>query len=119
MPTISPKMVSFLRQNWIVVSILLVACAVAIWIGANVVLDFIYFNDPRHQDEILKGWMTPRYIVMSYDLPRGVVMDMLDIGSEDKHGMRLRDVAQNMGVTLEELTQIVRDGAAKYRAAGS
>ena len=107
---------SFARQNRIILSILLVAVCAMMWFSVNAVLNIIYFNDPRHQDEALKGWMTPRYVVMSYDLPRPLVLDLLNLTRETEGRRRLHDIATEMGVSLDELTQIVRSAAEEHRA---
>lgn len=49
----------------------------------------IYFNDPKHQDEVLKDWMTPRYIVLLYELHREIVASSLGL-NEDDRGKHLR-----------------------------
>ena len=57
--------------------------------------------------------MTPRYVVMSYDLSRPMVLELLQL--EPGERTKMRDVAAGMGLTLDELTQIVRDAATRYR----
>jgi hypothetical protein len=114
-----PTLWMFVRKNRLVVSVLVIATCALIWFGANMISNFLYFNDPRHQDLALKGWMTPKYIVLSYDLPRQNVADILGITSKDQRGTPMRDIAEGMGVTLDELTEIVRAAAAEYRSNGS
>lgn len=91
-----------------------ISCVAALWFAASAVLDLIYFNDPKHRDEALKGWMTPRYVVMSYDLPRGVVADALGL-VEGEGRVRLKRLAEDQGLTLDALTEQVRAAAATYR----
>ena len=112
---LSPKLRHFLQKNWIVVAVLAATAFALLWFGFNIVSDFLYFNDPRHQDIALKGWMTPRYVVMSYDLPRGVVADVLGLTGPAQRGIVMRDIALQMGISLDALTQVVRDAAATYR----
>jgi hypothetical protein len=33
----------------------------------------VYWNDPRHQDQPLAAWMTPRYVAQSYNIPPEVI----------------------------------------------
>jgi len=106
---------AFVRRNWPIVAVFTVALATGLWFAVSVGLNLLYFNDPRHQDVDLKPWMTPRYVVMSYDLPRGVVADVLDLSEEDQRGERLDVVANRLGITLDELTERVRDAAEDYR----
>lgn len=75
----------------------------------------IYFNDPRHQNADLRPWMTPRYVSLSYDLPREVVLDVLQIDPEGDSPKRLDRIARQNGVTLTELTQQIQTKADAYR----
>lgn len=78
-------------------------------------MDIIYFNDPRHQDQALKGWITPRYVSMSYELPKRVVDDVLGLERDEGRGKRLSDIAASLGVDLDELTQMVQAAAEDHR----
>jgi hypothetical protein len=108
---------AFLRQNWKLVTVLLAALLVAAFLAGRVVMDFIYFNDPRNVDVDLKPWMTPFFVVQTYDLPRPVVFEILQLDPEADRGLRLRHVADRQGVTIAELTERVRTAAEAYREA--
>lgn len=111
-----PHFKSFLRDNWIVAGLFVLSLVAIVWFTASSIGEFLYFNDPANKDVALKGWMTPKYIVLTYDLPRPLVADMLGLTSMDQRGTPMRDVATEMGVTLDELTDIVRAAAAAHRA---
>ena len=113
---ISPRLAGFLRQNWLLVSVTVAVVIAVGWFGVQFLLDFLYFNDPRNVDGALKGWMTPRYIVLTYDLPRPFVRDLLELSAEGQGGIRLAIIAENLGLTFDELTTRVREAAAQYRA---
>lgn len=110
---------AFARQNWLPLSVLLIACFAVIWFGGRMALDVIYFHDPRHQDVALRNWMTPRYVVMSYDLPRPVVLNLMNLTPATEPGKSMKDISAQMGVSLDELTQRVRAAAADYRSGQS
>ncbi|PWQ95577.1 hypothetical protein [Leucothrix pacifica] len=74
----------------------------------------LFFNDPRHQNVDLQPWVTPRYIGLSYDLPRPVVMEILEIEEGSKFPKRLDRLANKLDITLEELTEKVRAAKADY-----
>jgi hypothetical protein len=108
---------SFVRQNWLLVSVFVLASVLALWFAAQVIMDFLYFNDPNNVDVDLKPWMSPRFIVLTYDLPRPLVFDILLLDENTGSGQRLKHVAEDLGLTLDELTTQVRAAAQDYRAA--
>ena len=87
----------------------------AIILSSTMLADAIYFNDPSHKDIQLEGWMTPRYICLSYGLPRGVVFDLLDVDEDSPGPRRVDHLAENIGVSLDELTEMMRVAAVAYR----
>lgn len=106
---------AFARKHWLAMAVFSAATLTCVWFAASFVLDLIYFNDPRHQDEALRAWMTPRYIVMSYDLPRPIVAEVLDL-PPDGSRLKMDTIAADLGLTLDELTERVRAAAELYRA---
>ena len=59
--------------------------------------------------------MTPRYVALSYDLPRPVMMELLELEESSIGPRRLDRIAQNIGISLDELTERVRLAAIKHR----
>ncbi|MCP1169090.1 hypothetical protein [Limimaricola litoreus] len=113
----SRRLTSFLRRNRGPLALLLLAGAVAVWLAFRMVADFLYFHDPAHRDVELRGWMTPRYVVETYDLPPSLVSELLDLPAQGPRRRRMRRIAADLGLTLEELTDRVRAAAAEYRQA--
>lgn len=109
-------LVKFAKANWPALIVLGVSTLAALWFAAGFVLNVIYFNDPKHQDADLKPWMTPRYVVMSYDLPRHIVADVLDLPPSGPGSLKLGTIANDMGLSLNELTIRVREAAVAFRA---
>lgn len=93
----------------------LASIAAVITLSSTLLADAIYFNDPRHKDVDLEAWMTPRYVGMSYGLPRNVIDDIFGIKENSGRPRRLDRQASKMGLSLDELTNVVRIAAAKYR----
>lgn len=110
-----PKLKKFLRVHWLPVGGFVLFSTLAVWFGFTFMADAIYFNDPKHKDEELKAWMTPRYIVMSYELPREVVFEVLELSGEPGPGWRMSSVAAAQDMTLDELAAKVREAAKTYR----
>ncbi|UWQ19868.1 hypothetical protein [Jannaschia sp. M317] len=90
---------------------------VAGYFGFNAIGAAIYWNDPRHQDQPLAPWMTPRYVAQSYDIPPDVLGPALFFEPGDPpRRRRLEDIAAANGVTLADLQQRVLEATAAHRA---
>ena len=64
----------------------------------------IYWMDPAHQHQPLAGWMTPRYVAQSYDLPREAVLEALYLSADaTPRRISLDTIAAQNGVTLADL----------------
>ena len=109
------QVVAFVRENWILLSVFLLAVVFGLFMASRLFLDFLYFNDPQNVDVDLKPWMTPRFVVLTYDLPRPFVFELLSLDPEEGSGLRLRRIAERDGITMEELTTRVREAAEQYR----
>lgn len=99
---------------------LLTFCAifcVAGYFGFNAIVAAIYWNDPRHRDQPLAAWMTPRYVAQSYDIPPDVLGPALFFQPDDPpRRRRLEHIAAANGVTLRVLQQRVTEATAAFRA---
>lgn len=90
---------------------------VACYFAFNSIAAAIYWNDPRHQDQPLADWMTPRYVAQSYNIPPEVIGDALFFDpTEAPRRLRLDDIAAANGVTLDALQQRVTQATATFRA---
>jgi hypothetical protein len=110
------KLKQFAILHWLPLSGFLVSAGLALYFGFTFMADAIYFNDPRHKDSDLQGWMTPRYVTLSYDIPMTLVLDALGLDeSVIGKGLRLEDIASDQGSSLQELTENIRAKADAYR----
>ena len=109
------KLMSFIRHNLILSGLFLSAVLLALWFATHAISNALYFNDSRNVDVDLKPWMTPRFVVLTYDLPRPLVAEILELEPAKGRGIRLGRIANERGLTMEDLTKQVRDAAAAYR----
>lgn len=78
----------------------------------------MYWSDPRHQDREFEPWMTPRYISMSYQLPRNEVLGALGISEGELYRpITLRKISKHTGVDILELEASVEETARRFREA--
>jgi hypothetical protein len=90
-------------------------CVIALFFGTRAVLFTLYWSE--HRDEAIAGWMTPRYVAMSWQVPPEVVGDALAL-PRDGIGRRatLADLANARGVSLETLAAEVAQAIEAHRA---
>lgn len=84
-------------------------------------LAHVHLGNDTPRDQALESWMRPRYVAMSWRVPPKVLReDILLIGpppkDREREPMTMEEIAAQKGVTLEQLTEIVRDGAAAFHA---
>lgn len=65
----------------------------------------IYWSDPAHRDQVIEGWMTPRYIARSYDMEPDLLRAALPVSADDalRPGATLSQIAADADMTLGEL----------------
>lgn len=110
------KFKRFAKKHWVPIVGFLLSSAIALFFGFTFMARAIYFNDPKHQDEVLRDWMTPRYVILSYDVPQEIIADALGLDDDDRgKGIRLKDIAEAQNLSLEQLTVKIRNVAQTYR----
>lgn len=112
------KFLAFTKANLALMLATGVSFLVLVSFSTSFLADVIHFNDPRHQNEPLKPWMTPRYVALSYDLPRETVFELFELDEDmPDERPRMGRIAIRLGETLPEMTARVRAAAAAQRAA--
>jgi hypothetical protein len=89
----------------------------SLFFGVRVVADWIYWNDPAHHEQQIAAWMTPGYIGHSWKVPKEVIVEALGAPEPPPDGVRnLADLAEYLGVTVEELIARAEKGIAAFKA---
>lgn len=83
------------------------ALVVTVFFAARLLVFTLYWADPAHHDQPLEGWMTPRYIAHSYELPTGVVRDLLELEGANGKRRTLEEIVKTSDLTLEEIQRRV------------
>ncbi|WP_321338217.1 hypothetical protein [uncultured Cohaesibacter sp.] len=106
----------FWKEQPIALSIFVVAVVLLVFFGIRFVDRFIYFHDPAHRNQALEPWMTPRYVGMSYKLPRDVIFDVMDLENTEGRRVKVGKIADRMGISLAELERRVRKAKLEFMA---
>lgn len=111
-------MLNALRLLWREQRVLCVAFALALgltlFFAVRMAVFALYWADPAHRNQPIEGWMTPRYLVHSYDLPPELVREVLDLEGEPRKRRTLAGIARESGLTLEEIERRIRRAAAAH-----
>lgn len=105
------------RRHRVLLIAFVVAVAATLFFGVRAVVFAIYWNDPAHRDEALAGWMTPRYVAMSWDLPREVVGEALGLAPGGAPRVTLDEIAAARGVPLAQVIDELDAAIARARGA--
>jgi len=90
---------------------------VAGYFGTRSVADFIYWSDPAHFEQPLAGWMTPRYVGGSYQVPREVIQEAFEMTPGGQHRrVSLYSLAEENGMSLDEMQAKLDAAVAAWRA---
>ena len=95
----------------------IVALAVTVFFAARLLMATLYWADPAHYDQPVEGWMTPRYVAHSYNLPPEVVREVLELKTVDGKPRTLTEIAESSDLTLEEIQRRI-DNAARSHQGG-
>ncbi|PIV74471.1 MAG: hypothetical protein COW55_09170 [Rhodobacteraceae bacterium CG17_big_fil_post_rev_8_21_14_2_50_65_11] len=95
-----------------------VALAISVFFAVRLVAFWIYWADPAHRDQGIEGWMTPGYVAYSWDVPRAVTFDALDLPQRSGAPVTLADLAQARGVPVAALSADLRAAIAAHRGDG-
>lgn len=105
------------KHNRLALLAFVAVVALSGFFGVKSVSQFVYWADPQHQDQSLAGWMTPRYIGQSYQVPPEVIFEAFDLSREGPNRrISLETLAADKGLTLQDLQTQVDAAVAAWRA---
>lgn len=107
------------RQNRLLVLAFALAAALTLVFAVRMTLDVALWNDPMRRDQPIEGWMTPRYVAMSWDVPPEVMARALDLPAPPPRAGRrraLRDIAADREMPLQALIDEVEAAIAAHRS---
>lgn len=102
------------RQHRALSALLVMAVCGLLYFGGSFVSEVLYFSDPAHRDQKLAMWMSPRYVAKSWDLPREIIIDVMQLEPDHKQ-KTLADVTEHLGIGLEELESRIRIAKTELR----
>lgn len=99
------------QKHRIVAVAFIAAVVVTVFFAGRLILFSVYWADPAHRHQPLEGWMTPRYVAHSYELPPEVVRQALNLTPDHGRRQTLEQIAEERGMTLEEVQRRINEAA--------
>lgn len=96
-------MLKLFKSHPVAVPGFLLALALVAFFGGKLVLDTIYWSDPRHRDVAPQAWMTPRYIAHSWGIPPKGLHEALSFETPAKERPTLAYIAKSRGMTVDDV----------------
>jgi hypothetical protein len=91
------------------------AVALALFFGVRAAIFTVYWSG--HQDEAIAGWMTPRYIAHSWEVPPQVIGEALGLAPDgDARRMTIDEVARARDLPVEDVAATVTAAIEAFRA---
>jgi len=102
------------RRHRLLVPAFITALVVALLFAVRLLLFTLYWTDAAPQKQPVEGWMTPRYVAHSYDLPPGVVLEILELETLDSEQRTLEEIAATSDLTLEAIQRRVNEATPSH-----
>ncbi len=113
-------MLGFVKRIWraapIATVVLALSLAVAGYFAVQTAASWVYWSDPRHQNQQVQPWMTPGYVAHSWGIPREVMREALALDEAHGRGRPLARMAEERGLSVEQLIDDLEATIAAYLA---
>lgn len=107
--------VALMRRHPVAVVLLVVALAGLIWFAAGLIGDAHRIRGPRPTQPDLQGWMSPRFVGKTWDLPPDTIVAVMELEPDHKQHT-LDDVTRHLGITMADLQARVEAAKAAQMA---
>jgi len=109
------RLAQIFRAHPLLASAFALALVVTLMFTVRTVMFAVYWADPANRDQALQGWMTPRYVAYSWDVPRDI-MQTATGPQPDRLRPTLREVAEHQDIALADLLIRIEAAIVAYRA---
>ncbi len=96
----------------------LLALVLVLYFAGSVMREMRGFHDAQHEGRPLEGWMTPRYVSMSYRVPPEEILALWQISPDIRRRMTLSEISKLNGMTIDQMQRLVTERARVLRAGG-
>lgn len=105
------------RRHPILSTGFLLALVVCLVFAFRTIAFAVYWADPAHRNQPIAGWMPPRYVAHSWQVPPEVVAQALNLPAEQRgRHMPLEEIAREQGIDMDTLRARLEAAIAAYHA---
>jgi len=84
------------------------AAVLTLFFAVRAVMFAVFWMDPHRDRHPVEPWMTPRYIVQTYDIPREILAETLQLNAGDSPKKPLDALARERGVAPAAMVNAVQ-----------
>ncbi|MFC2969058.1 hypothetical protein [Acidimangrovimonas pyrenivorans] len=92
------------------------AAGLTLFFAIRMAVFSVYWSDPAHHNQVPQGWMTPRYVARSWQVPPETVTAVTGPLQAKGHPMTLEQIADAQGVPLTDLIARIEAALAAEKA---
>lgn len=102
------------RNKWLMIAFM-ASAALMLFFAGSAAKQWLYWNDPAHRNQVIQGWMTPRYVMNSWSVPPRAIADVLGLDPENRppRPLNLDQIAYDLDIPtatlIAQLTIAIQD----------
>ena len=104
------------KNHWMALSVFVLAACVVVFFAGRVVVHELWRHDPARAEFVIEPWMTPRFVGMRTGVPPEVLFETLDITGQEARRMPLSEIAEERGMSMVQIGDMLRDAADTAKA---
>lgn len=115
------RMRDSLRKHPVLSAIFAVALLATVVFGIRMLMFMAHWGPPPPDQQPIEGWMTPRYVAFSWDIPKpemfAIMARITGLDNPPDKPMPIERIAENSGMTTAAFIDALDQEIAAYRAA--
>jgi len=105
--------------RWLINTGFVLALALTLLFAMRITMTAMFWGDPSRTDQVIEGWMPVGYVAHSWDIPREVLVEALDLVTFESRGRSLNRLAESRGIPLEVLIAHIMATIETYRGSSN
>lgn len=91
----------------LLLALLVVSALATAFFAVRGVVQFVYWSNPDHRDQVLEPWMPLGFVARSYGVEREILAAELGVSPESNRRLTLKSLAELRGQSFEDVASDV------------